>query len=199
MNLVSQMAELQTQFFEQSQLQTQLILKMLDHLERSQQTAVRQDLARIDEIGRELNDIKSQLTEPAAFGKTRPKTAENTSPATRPKIDTAQSSSRNGGDEVPTWVNPSPAAPASQQEAACDAVVRQDATVNGQPPSSGQPAGAEKPEPSNKVGAPQSPTTTADAHAFFSQRMASLTQERNNRWRRILSLFTGKSDSGTDD
>ncbi len=64
MALVKQMANMQTQFFEHSQLQTRLITEMLAQLGRAQQATVRQDLARIDEIGRELQEIKTQLAGP---------------------------------------------------------------------------------------------------------------------------------------
>ena len=76
MTLVQHLAEMQNQFFEHSQLQMQLMTEMLAHLGRSQQVSVRQDLARIDEIGRELQDIKSQLASPPPRAEGNPRSRQ---------------------------------------------------------------------------------------------------------------------------
>jgi hypothetical protein len=72
------------------------------------------------------------------------------------------------------------------------------------PSKSEHPSAVEKSEPENQGPASaqltiNAPPSTAHAHAFLSQRMAALAQERNSRWHHILKLFTGKPEVRRDD
>jgi hypothetical protein len=82
--LVRQLAEMQNQFFEHSQLQMQMMTEMLAHLGRGQQDLVRRDLSRIDDIGRELKDLQSQLTQPARKQRSKPRSAARRPAASKP-------------------------------------------------------------------------------------------------------------------
>jgi hypothetical protein len=61
MALIRHMSEMQDRFFEHSQQQSQLMAEMLAQLGRGAQTSVREDMDRIDEISRELEQVKAQI------------------------------------------------------------------------------------------------------------------------------------------
>jgi len=68
--LIKYMSDMQNRFFEHSQQQTQLMAEMLSQLGRGQQASVREEMARIDEITRELEQLKAQMAaQPATDGK----------------------------------------------------------------------------------------------------------------------------------
>src|SRR5579872_1369309 len=61
LSLIGQLADMQHHFFEQSRLQAQWMSEMISHVGRAQQESARRDIARIEEIGKELREIRSQL------------------------------------------------------------------------------------------------------------------------------------------
>jgi hypothetical protein len=202
MAMFQHMTEMQNQFFEQSQVQMQLMAQMLAHLGRSQQDSVRKDLSRIDEIGRELNAIRSQLAaeaKPSAASDEsnsrarkkharKPKQEKRTSEqlllevpeesvGTRPAAGSASArpSGQTSSQSRPKPVIPQPAAPAARED-------KSDSDRD-----TIEPAINVSQEFSN-------PPDTAEAHARLTKRMARLAQERNSRWRRVLSAFGRKPD-----
>lgn len=76
LQLFRQMAEMQNQFFEHSQVQMKLMSEMLSQLKGNEQTSVRKDLARIDAIGQELKELQSQLATGSTTSDTDPELAE---------------------------------------------------------------------------------------------------------------------------
>jgi pSer/pThr/pTyr-binding forkhead associated (FHA) protein len=61
MALIRHMSEMQNRFFEHSQQQSKLMAEMLAQLGRGAQASVREDMARIEDITRELEELKSQI------------------------------------------------------------------------------------------------------------------------------------------
>jgi pSer/pThr/pTyr-binding forkhead associated (FHA) protein len=187
MKLVKHLTEMQAQFFEHSQLQTQLITEMLSHLGRAQQATVRQDLARIDEIGRELNDIKSQLAQVPDPGSAE-RDVEKTGPRGQPRLEmapaTVQQPTVAPGDDAEECTTPSQIEPAVADHGAAAEAAEDD--IAGRPANDSLTAEAPR--------FPRSPYPggTSNAHAWLSQRMAKLSQERNSRWRNILYMFNRK-------
>jgi hypothetical protein len=201
--LVRQLAEMQNQFFEHSQLQMQMMTEMLDHLGRGQQALVRRDLSRIDDIGRELKDLQLQLTQPARKSKSKPRSA-----ARRQAVGKPGSTSPN---ELANAI-PSPASAAAPDTTAINAPRPETLTPPIQPdetvPESPIPAPAPEfqlPEteceadavppgaaPSGQPTEESADSGAMDAHARLTRRMARLSQERNNRWRRVLQAFKRK-------
>jgi hypothetical protein len=182
MKLVKHLTDMQAQFFEHSQLQTKLITEMLSHLGRAQQTSVRQDLARIEEIGRELNDIKTQLSQAPGEGSSGQDVRESGRQSARPLI------------EAPSAVaaqEPPPHAPHTRAEEHAEPLRASSAA-----PVEERIAGAAAKQPPQPwAGIPAGTTShrgTSDAHAWLSQRMANLAQERTSRWRHILNVFNRK-------
>jgi hypothetical protein len=66
MALIHHMSEMQERFFEHSQQQSKLMAEMLAQLGRGAQAAVREDMARIDQISREMEQLKAQIAAQAA-------------------------------------------------------------------------------------------------------------------------------------
>jgi hypothetical protein len=204
--LVRQLAEMQSQFFEHSQLQMQMMSEMLAHLGRSQQTVVRRDLARIDDIGRELKEIQSQLAQPAKRSTTKPRSTakRRTPPPPRSTISPESAEVRPlPADAVPVVadspalgrqsdVNPDfkdeQAAPAPQAQQPPESVLesRTPATPSDVETRPVEAASA------NRDADATTDASSLDAHARLTRRMARLAQERNNRWRRVLQAFKRK-------
>lgn len=201
MALFQHITEMQTQFFEHSQLQMQFMAQMLAHLGRSQQVTVRQDLERIDEIGRELQEIKAELANPPrGTGSQRKRKSPRSKPASRAGKRPAVESPRTGDEpdapgnlpDMPKFeagAAPPAFEPATHEPDAEPSISRADKQSTGDTvPEIEQPAGT---RPAREYAPPPS---SNEAHARLTQRMARLAQERNNRWRRILSAFGRKSD-----
>lgn len=66
--LLRQMSQMQAQFLDHSQFQMQMMQQMLSEFQESRQAAVRQDMARIDEIGRELKELQAKVDRPDEAG-----------------------------------------------------------------------------------------------------------------------------------
>jgi len=193
------MTEMQNQFFEQSQVQMQLMAQMLAHLGRSQQESVRKDLSRIDEIGRELDGIRSQL-------------------AQEPKSDTSQDqkggksgkkrnrkAQKPGGQQLLIDVPDQPRGTLSPTDA--PTIVSGQVQGKSRPPQATPPSetpprrddssDADRNTIEPAVDSPSEfgiPAGRAEAHARLTKRMARLAQERNSAWHRVLSAFGRKSE-----
>lgn len=162
LRILQHLADMQSQFFEHSQLQMQLMTRMLDQLERTQQSTVRNDLSRIEQITRELQEIQSELKRSPAAPAVEPATAPASGaagPAASATPPAAQPAARHA-----TPVTPPPRAPEP-------------------PPPPAEPA---VPVTASDL------ANSAEAHERLTRRMAKLAQERNKRWRRVLQAFSGK-------
>ncbi len=200
MALVKQMADMQAQFFEHSQFQMRLITEMLAHLGGAQPTSIRQELARIDDIGRELEEIKAQLARPAEvttiYPDNRQRSSENERGSIsrrRPLLETTAvpcaESNRPSAAPRPLTINPNEPGRSEprRQKSPAPTVV---------PPEAVRSSAPDPPQNSSDEhqGGTQPAPATADAHALLSQRMARLAQERKSRWSRILSAFSRQAD-----
>jgi len=205
------MAQMQSQFFEHSQNQMQFMAEMLAHIGRTQQASVRQDMARIEEITRELQELKSQLASLPAPAPARPPQRKTT--ATRKKNSTGQKAGDPAAEpaslpppEVTAAAAPPPAQRRAQSAAPADGARARDKplpvipTANRLPRDDDDAAEddtafvasdmAEAGDlPDDQASAPPAVT---DAHARLTDRMARLAQERNAGWRRILNAFRRK-------
>jgi predicted component of type VI protein secretion system len=193
MALIGQMAEMQNRFFEHSQNQMQFMAEMLAHMGRSQQAAVRQDMARIEEITRELEALKAQLAAEPAQGAPRRKRKKDAARRRRireataiPPVETFPPAVAAALDPETSGANPEPATrPPS-------APPREPLVRN---PVDHQTT-EDEPRPATSGGVEGDPNRTfaepTDAHARLTERMARLARERNAGWRRILAAFTRK-------
>jgi hypothetical protein len=201
MLLVQQLSDMQQQFFEHSQLQMQLMSQMLLQLGHNQQASVQRDLARIDEIGRELKEIQSQLgesraqeTERAAAGSSNEgasTAAAEVSPDDRPVKSASQKELAH-----PRLAGVQPAATTSVDSVPARASVPQPEQAQSHADESVEPANSEGPAESSlpeDASEKRRPTAASyESHQRLTRRMAKLANERNTRWRRILQAFKGK-------
>jgi hypothetical protein len=208
--LVRQLAEMQSQFFEHSQLQMQLMSEMLAHLGRDQQAHVRRDLSRIDEIGRELKDLQLQLAQPDRRSESKSASgrhgaAESQSPVhqestavdspTSPDTSALPDTKATNPTAILSEVNtPSQSVDSGQAvDSGLESCAPESAAESQTPAtvfdSDVQPPGE---EPSDQPVGESTESIPPDGHARLTRRMARLAQERNNRWRRVLQAFKRK-------
>src|SRR5262249_6598303 len=159
--------EMQSQFFEHSQLQTKLITEMLSHLGRAQQASVRQDLARIDEIGRELNDIKTQLAQVPEGGSAGRDVDRSVREPERPLLEVSAASVAEPGPSVGRDTRPEDRTePVGAERSGSDresSAKPVDERIAGAAAKGPSPSGAGHPAGS------QPHRGTSDAHAWLSQ------------------------------
>jgi hypothetical protein len=189
----------------------QLMTQMLAHLGRTQQASVRQDLARIDEIGRELQAIKAQLERPVeAAPASRDENGRNEKHRDEKKglglLERLLLESAEPAGAGISAANPTTAVP--EFPPVDSGVPDRVESVSPKSPASTMPtadsgggvirSGSRNSALDHPPGT-QPPPAVADTHAWLSQRMANLAQERNSRWRRILNVFTAKTGSPSDE
>jgi hypothetical protein len=180
----------------------QLMAQMLTHLGRSQQDSVRKDLSRIDEIGRELNAIRTQL---AAEPKPVAASDESSSRSRKKRPRKTRREKRAGGQlllnvpvepvgtQPPAGSPPARVASQSPGQSRPAPIIPQTANLPAREDSSDSDRDTIEPaiDDSHEF---SDPPDTAEAHARLTKRMARLAQERNSRWRRVLGAFGRKPD-----
>jgi hypothetical protein len=206
MAMFQHMTEMQNQFFEQSQVQMQLMAQMLAHLGRSQQDSVRKDLTRIDEIGRELNVIRSQLAGAAGVDVEKQESRGRSRKKRNRRSRRAEAQLHLKPSETSKLAEQSP----TPQLAAESPPGVPDRSRANQRPSRAVPESASPPVPGAGQAGFQGNSSprlddsqydadcitpdTTEAHARLTKRMARLAQERNSRWRRVLNAFGRKPE-----
>jgi hypothetical protein len=187
----------------------QLMAQMLAHLGRSQQDSVRKDLSRIDEIGRELDSLRSQLaTAPAvelekqeAGGKSRKRRGRKARREQRARSQLQLTLPQNSNPENSKTVQPLAAKPGPAPGRAPAGEVQPSTPVAqpAKPLAHSEHIGSDRENAAPRADGSQYdanciPPDTTEAHARLTKRMARLAQERNSRWRRVLSAFGRKSE-----
>jgi predicted component of type VI protein secretion system len=191
MTLIGHMADMQNQFFEHSQNQMRFMAEMLAHMGRTQQASVRQDMARIEEITRELQELKAQLAAQPASGAPRRKRKAKSERRKGNRASTGASSPASHPPEVaPSAISP---AAFMSEPAPTGPAPEPSASVSGNTPRA--PVDHARRGVGENAGASEEsrlPPASAEAHARLTERMARLAKERNAGWRRILAALTGK-------
>ncbi|HEY2251636.1 MAG TPA: FHA domain-containing protein [Planctomycetaceae bacterium] len=200
--LFDRIGDMQSQFLEHSQIQMQVIANLLTHLDRNQQVSVRADLARIDDLSRELDQVKSELAGKANKAPPRPARTRRT-PAPKKRSRAAEQPRQDVAAAGAMTPDPSKlVASVAPDEAAASVPGVEDAragmgTATGSEPAlqergpSGlQPSCGE--QPASDPPALSASQASLESHARLTQRMANLARERNSVWRRVLDTFGGK-------
>lgn len=166
--LVQQFSQMQQQMFDQFHQAMLTMFQMFGSLHRDQMGVVRDELARIRQLGQELQTLQTQLQEAEAVS-SRP---------TAPGIGPGPAFARSTGPETaagsrPPASGPAPARPAPAPEPHPDR----------QPPvgASGRP-----PAPS-----PAAVDDPAALHARLARRIHEIQDERQTRWQRLVQLLGG--------
>jgi pSer/pThr/pTyr-binding forkhead associated (FHA) protein len=216
--LVNQFSMMQQQMFDQFQQAMGMLVTMFSSMHREQMEVIREELDRLHELSRELQELKEQLAgspgrqapapSPAgpAAAPIPPEAAAPTRPAAAAAVDDRRPF------ETPTAKVDRPAGPAPAE--APSAEVPPAAAAGPRRPA--RPAVAPSPRPNlppapppptgprpdqrppgvaapGAVAAPGSAGSSQDAVAWIHQRIASIQQERETRWQKIIKILPGMS------
>jgi pSer/pThr/pTyr-binding forkhead associated (FHA) protein len=181
MGVLRHLTESRVQFFEHLQFQSNLIHELLSQLRSMREAPPHPELQRIDEIHRELMEVKRQL---AGIDLTPP-------PIRLPEEPRISETELSTPSETP------PAAPeadmpegAAVLEMAAPLQIPEERNASASPVTGDQPVAREL-----SMGAASeehetvSSTVTQSAHALLSERLSKIAHERNSRWRRMFRLF----------
>ncbi|HEY3967817.1 MAG TPA: FHA domain-containing protein [Planctomycetaceae bacterium] len=220
--MTRQFADMQAQFFEHNRLQMQWMSEMLARVSETQQETARQDLARIEEIARELRELRSQLVDtPAAppLGKgvcewplnQKAGSEVNSPEATVETASRTQFSALVIPDEFSTepsgidsraGFQPRPASESRSQDEVgpdpqCETapqparhISKNETEENARPPSLSTQVDPNS-SPEKRRNTSPAGVSSNDAHAWLTQRMATLSREHDGLWRRLMNTFTG--------
>jgi predicted component of type VI protein secretion system len=166
--LVNQFGLLQKQMFEQFQQSLIMAVQMFGALHRKQEKLFRQELEHLCRLTREVLELQTRLAAPAPD-------LDRTSPEEIPVLDRPEEEVLS--QEAPATEN---GPPQSKQARVEPSQQRQDEV----PASTGQ-------EP-NVAPAPPAGQSSEEIHAWLSQRLASIQQERQGRWEKLLGMLLRK-------
>ena len=206
--LVNQFSMMQQQMFDQFQQAMGMLVQMFGTMHREQMEVIREELDRLHELSRELQELKEELARspgrqaPAASavparGRGRRRSAAGPDPGgagrqarrCRPgrgaigRGPRDPSAGRRGGTAAPGRPRPRRRAVAPPEPA--------DGAASARGPAPG-PAPPRRRRPGT-VGAPGAAGSPQDAVAWIHQRIASIQQERETRWQKIIKLLPGMS------
>ncbi|MBS0261800.1 MAG: FHA domain-containing protein [Planctomycetes bacterium] len=209
--LMGQITDMQNQFFEHSRLQMQWMTHMLTKVTDAQREQAERDFARIEEISREMSELRAQLARMPHAPAAHPP-APVPPPAAGPPSDQAgwkvvdtrsvplesglEGANGKRGTEAGT-PRPPQAEGERSRPAAAEAGSRSGTTESrphreSRPPErspfAAKPS-TDAPPPEKKRPAP--PPLGPDPSIALTERMAKLSQEQNSLWRRLMKTFSG--------
>ncbi len=171
--LVHQFSMMQQQMFDQFQQAMGMLVQMFSSMHREQMDVIREELDRLHDLTRELQELREELAQSSA----RP--APAAAPA-RP-IPTLPPRSQPVSPPKPAEIPSASVAPASAPTSSPAA--RPGPTRPVVPP----PTDPRPDQAAPGVASPQ------DAVAWIHQRIAAIQQERETRWQKIVKLLPGMS------
>lgn len=182
--LVNQFGQMQQQMFDQFQQAMGMMVRMFGEMHRDQMEVIRGELDRLRDLTDEFHALKEELA-----ARTRADLAREearSEPRERPSAVAEAAKARippPPAAEAP--VSPVPALPplAAFLGAAAEPVAPLRPTAPAQPPPA-RPSPVPKPAP---------PASDRDTVAWLHHRIASLQQERETRWQKLLKLLPGVS------
>ena len=171
--LVNQFQMMQQQMFDQFQQAMGMLVQMFGTMHREQMDVIREELDRLHQLSRELQELKDELANPSR----------------RPMIPPSSELAVGGSAVVP---------PASSATVAARGVRAPIAVTPG--PTPPPPPAAPRPDRSRTDPAsPGAPPISRSAHpdrdavAWIHQRIMTIQSERETRWQKILKLLPGAS------
>jgi pSer/pThr/pTyr-binding forkhead associated (FHA) protein len=196
-------ALMQQQMFDQFQQAILMMAQTFGRLHQDQMDVIRSELDGLHDLTREISTLQEALAKHLAAKQDSPAASPQAAPpevaaaalasATAPAVSrpAAEAKSPNGSP-VGGRVNPDQRAPARAMGS--PAGVPRTATPAAQSAAKGDPLGI----PVSPVSQPTAGVASApiqpseDIHAWLSQRIATLQQERQTRWQRVVQLVLGK-------
>ncbi len=178
--LMNQFGLMQQQMMDQFQSAMGMLVGMFGSLQREQMDLIRQELDQLREVTREVQELKAELASrahghdsartvreaPAASPPPAPAPGPSAAPPPRPSVTDA-------APDVPPADAPEPGSPSP--EAASRGPAR--------------PGARPRPRPER----PATGAKDADVMLWLNQRLNTLQEERESRWRKILKLLPGSS------
>lgn len=173
--LMNQFGMMQQQMLDQFQSAMGMLVQMFGNLQREQMDLIRQELDQLREVTREFQDLKAEL---AAF-----KRDVSAAPPTGTQTPLAPASPLGAAPKAQItapFPPPRPSA-AGDPKLGASSLPEAGSAPNGRterirPPSAQRPEGSE-----------------GDVMLWLNQRIASLQEERESRWQKILKLLPGSS------
>ena len=206
--LVNQFSMMQQQMFDQFQQAMGMLVQMFGSMHREQMEVIREELDRLHELSRELQELKEELARSPGRQAPAPAAAEPAAAAVddrRPVQTPAAPADK-----------PAAAAPAEAPSAEVHATPPPAVAAGPRRPAGPNPAVAPSPRPNlptappppagprpdqrppgvaaaGTVGAPGAVGSPQDAVSWIHQRIASIQQERETRWQKIIKILPGMS------
>ncbi|HMB02837.1 MAG TPA: FHA domain-containing protein [Isosphaeraceae bacterium] len=169
---LNQFGQMQRQMLDQFQQSTMMMFQMFGSMHTEQMEMIREELARLREIGETLESLKAEV-----------KTA--TERAERPALG-------------PTPWGPSPATPSIKASARAEApgngtrgVIPASGPPSGDGAAAGVGAGRQPTPGGTSKDQPLEPSPNVDAWLF--DRISALQEEQQSRWQKIFTVMRGKS------
>jgi hypothetical protein len=172
---------MQQQMFDQFQQAMGMLVQMFGTMHREQMDVIREELDRLHDLTRELQELKQEL-------------ARSPGPAAAPTLPTAEAGAARRPAAAPADVPPAEipgpaAAGAAGQRRPMGPLIAPPPPPTAPRPDQSLP-GAGSP---GRIVAPGLAGTGQDAVAWIHQRIAAIQQERESRWQKILKLLPGVS------
>ena len=191
--LVNQFGVMQQQMLDQFQQAISMLVQMFGSMHRDQMDRIREELDQLRDLTKEFHSLKIELT--ARSQAQVPSSPINHSPAAR--VLGGQTSLPGVNDLADAMVRPAAARPSSAP-AQTAPMASASKGLEGSPPSaakisfdSSSPERSGGAEAQPRTGSP--PGSDRDVIVWLHQRMATLQQERETRWQKILKLLPGLS------
>jgi pSer/pThr/pTyr-binding forkhead associated (FHA) protein len=188
LHLAAQVQLTQRQMFDQRQYNITLVLQLLSAWRQDQMGQIRGELARLQEVTRQLQALHRQRAKPPA---TSPK-AVPTNRAPRPaesiqgKAASERMNENSSGSDAAKEAPLRPANAANATVAGAPAETKTDQTIA---PNSGGPPGPEAPPPSAQ-GSPE------ELHGWLTERLLLLENEQQTLWQKVSSFLSATLSSG---
>ena len=178
--LVNQFGMMQQQMFDQFQQAMGMLVQMFGTMHREQMEVIREELDRLHDLSKELQELKDELAKPSR----RPVTpsgelASGASPVVPPPSPTTVAAPGLRATTAPGFRTPIAPAPGRTPPLSTPPVAPRPDQARSEPASAATP------------GAQASAPPDRDAVAWIHQRIMTIQSERETRWQKILKLLPG--------
>lgn len=205
-SLINQFATMQQQMFSQTHQQMMMMMQMFGSIHQSQQELIRDDLERIHEITREMQELQAQLLQERAA--TTGQIVDPDADASDAQVTTAPEAGLHPGAKSAERRDLKAAANEEDSDvdrarASGAARVGRSTTNRNQQHHDEHSGSDEKPhEPTRAVDQTGHTDGSAEiesndeessvkSHAWLAERMGTLESERDSRWGKIMRVLTG--------
>jgi hypothetical protein len=200
--VIHQFGQMQMQMFDQFQQALMMMFQMFSSMHREQMDVVREELGQIRHLTEELQAAQAELRQQAAASQQAAAAAAAATKARPPLPSPARDS--NSKVTAPAWSSapgqrrPGGAEPRSESSSAQGGGgAAQHPSVGGAQGGATAPTGSGgKREPSPAPAAPGAGDSARNLHVVLAQRIASLQQERQTRWQKLVQMMTGGAGGG---